>query len=415
MKKFIMLVLLLIQSAYFLCAQQTSNLPVIGSLAPNIHFATFDIHKKTLKSDSLSSFGGRLVILEFWATWCMPCLPAMEHLNKLEKQFKDKLTIISLTEEDTSIVNKFLKNKSLELIVGIDRDSSAFNRFDPQTIPHSVLINKDGYIIAITSPEEITGRKIQKIIDCEPPVFLEKTRLEENSKSNQTQQVKTNESNLNDIVFSVKIRKSYNNERTYSQFYPGEKYNYERMIASALSIFTLYEIGYQTPYNRIVLDMDNPQIYIGKNADKYYMDLIVDKRESKNFYKIWQECLNYAFHWKATWERRNKTVKILKSIHPDYLHPSQQDSTSFSFRGPEINAKKISIKKLCEYLENYSKCPVVDETSLKKKYDFNFQWRFSDPNSLNESLNKFGLKLIDGKRKVRLLVLSKNKYRDLVK
>lgn len=56
-------------------------------------------------------FAGRSVVLEFWATWCTPCVEAIPHLNSLaEKYAGDKLVFVSISDEKGEVVEKFMAN-----------------------------------------------------------------------------------------------------------------------------------------------------------------------------------------------------------------------------------------------------------------------------------------------------------------
>src|ERR1700679_2534416 len=73
------------------------------------------------KEVSWDKLKGKVVVLEFWATWCGPCIKAIPHLNDLAEQFKGKpVVFISVTSENEDVVRFFLKKHPMKTWVGLD-------------------------------------------------------------------------------------------------------------------------------------------------------------------------------------------------------------------------------------------------------------------------------------------------------
>ncbi|MEN8886059.1 MAG: TlpA disulfide reductase family protein, partial [Winogradskyella sp.] len=129
----------------------------IGKQAPEYTFT--NILNSTSKTITLKDFKGKTVILEFWATWCGPCIPAMKKLDSLQREFKGDLEIITISSEGKERLERFIKttNTSLRIV----SDTTHSNSFKYKVIPHSVILDKDGVVRAITSPENITSSVIK--------------------------------------------------------------------------------------------------------------------------------------------------------------------------------------------------------------------------------------------------------------
>ena len=89
MKKILLIALLLSNYAF----AQVKN----GEQVPDIEFK--QLLNSSLKTAKLSHFKGKIVFIEFWATWCSPCVAAMPHLQELQKKYKNQLQIITITSE----------------------------------------------------------------------------------------------------------------------------------------------------------------------------------------------------------------------------------------------------------------------------------------------------------------------------
>lgn len=126
----------------------------MGEQVPNLTFSLLSPDGTT--DITMESLRGKVVILEFWATFCGPCLPAMDHLALIQKKFPDDLVVIAVTDESRQKVVNFLNKRPSSLRMGLDLTGELNRLFYHQFMPHTILIGPDGIIKAITSPDEIT-------------------------------------------------------------------------------------------------------------------------------------------------------------------------------------------------------------------------------------------------------------------
>jgi thiol-disulfide isomerase/thioredoxin len=144
----------------------------IGQQAPDIKFS--GLLNAPKDETSLSELKGKIVILEFWATWCVPCLPAMDHLKELKDKFPGNLVVIGILYDKTERLERYIKNKPSSLWHIADPESR-FNEFFPhRSVPHSVIIDQSGKVVAITAPENITEKVISDLVRNQPVQLPEK-------------------------------------------------------------------------------------------------------------------------------------------------------------------------------------------------------------------------------------------------
>jgi len=113
--------------------------------APDFTFANVE----TGEEDSLSNYAGKVVILNFWATWCAPCLDEIPDLNRLQREYQDDLAIISISDEDPALLRAFedqlpLDTESRVLPFGTDLPQPFTGAFVIR--PASFVIDRDGVV-----------------------------------------------------------------------------------------------------------------------------------------------------------------------------------------------------------------------------------------------------------------------------
>jgi peroxiredoxin len=118
--------------------------PLLGQDAPA--FETTDVEGKPIDLKSL--LGKNVIMLDFWATWCGPCVQAMPEVDGVAKKFADKrLVFYGVNEgEDAETIKEFLKSSELEVPVALDQDQKIGEMYHVSGIPQTVLIGKDGKV-----------------------------------------------------------------------------------------------------------------------------------------------------------------------------------------------------------------------------------------------------------------------------
>lgn len=124
-----------------------------GEPVPMITFAP--ILNAPINTVSLNSLKGKMVLLDFWATWCGACIQAMPHLIQLQKTHVGQLQVITVSQESPQRIAQFLKARPSNLWFALDTAGLLARQFPHQLIPHTVLITPDGHLLAATSPRRL--------------------------------------------------------------------------------------------------------------------------------------------------------------------------------------------------------------------------------------------------------------------
>jgi thiol-disulfide isomerase/thioredoxin len=148
--------ILICLTATKLCAQAALTK---GDVVENIPI------KKVVNSiavlSSLESLPTKLTIVDFFGTWCVPCLRALPGLTALKNRYGPDLNIILVSNETEAQLKKFVQNKDrFPFPIIVDEENEWTTRFQPPSLPYTVVV-KDKKIIAITEAEKIDSTMVE--------------------------------------------------------------------------------------------------------------------------------------------------------------------------------------------------------------------------------------------------------------
>ncbi len=120
--------------------------PLLGESAPP--FETETLGGKALSGKDLA---GKVVVLDFWATWCAPCVASMPVLKEITDEFaeKDVVFLAINTGEEKEKIEEFLKKQKLDVDVLLDPEGKVADAFVVDAIPQTIVMGKDGTIESV--------------------------------------------------------------------------------------------------------------------------------------------------------------------------------------------------------------------------------------------------------------------------
>lgn len=133
-------------------ADETSVVTAMGLSQIKGAPALIDFEVKDLKGQSvkLSSFKGKVVLLNFWATWCPPCRQEMPSLEKLYQSMRGNQDFVIVTvdlQEEASVVKEFLSKNAYHFPVFLDATGAASGPYSVEAIPTTYVIDRAGRVI----------------------------------------------------------------------------------------------------------------------------------------------------------------------------------------------------------------------------------------------------------------------------
>jgi thiol-disulfide isomerase/thioredoxin len=136
-----------------------------GKPAPN-----FELPSDHDRSYSLDDFKGKVVYLDLWASWCVPCRQEMPSLKILHDKFKNdpRIAFVSIAVSDDKVKwEKALKEDQPSWIQLFDKDGKVKKAYAATFIPRFVLIDKQGKIVDFDSPSPSSGKVLEELLETE--------------------------------------------------------------------------------------------------------------------------------------------------------------------------------------------------------------------------------------------------------
>ena len=132
----------------------------IAEVAPD-----FTVHNGA-QAIQLSKFRGKVVLLNFWATWCAPCIDELPSLQRLQALRPDIQVVAVSIDDDADAYNKFLQQYSINLLNARDGTQGANLKYGSVRVPETFLIDRQGNIRRkFIGPQEWTNSEIMNYLD----------------------------------------------------------------------------------------------------------------------------------------------------------------------------------------------------------------------------------------------------------
>lgn len=436
----------LITLSLFICSNSGAQVfsASIGATCPDLEFTNV-INFKTTKA-KLSDFEGKLLILDFWATWCSPCVAAFPKINALQSKFNDQLQILPVTDQDEKTVTDFfakMKKETNNIIPpSVVGDKLLKKIFPHQEIPHYVWIDSKGKIVAITGGEEITEDNIKMFVNNENIRLSTKKDIIKNVNvdlpifslnipANINGQSHFELVDDNKILFQSSITKYIEGFHGYSKNEPN------RFTAVNTSIINLYKyaIGqFKVDFisnQRLSLKIKDSILLrnlTGVNARgnkfqdwakdyAFCYELRVPKNTTPEdkFNRMLQDLNNYfgnIFQIEGKLEKMKRKSLVLiklpnKKITPSNGIPEENyNAYYYSMKNQPLN---LFFTRMATYFFQNLDLPLINESNISENIDLELNCNMSNVSSINQALEKYGLKFIESEREVDMICIYSKK------
>ncbi|WP_421750665.1 TlpA family protein disulfide reductase [Croceimicrobium sp.] len=342
---------------------------------------------------SLSSQNKPLLI-DFWATWCAPCIPTLHKMEKWQVEFEGQMEFISVSADSKENLSRFLQSSPLSIPVVYDTTHREI--FPYRYVPHCVLIDAQGVVRAIGSSKKLNKELLQNLITGKDLGIIE----DENPTVSDHHLLKT----YQEKAFQYRLSSEQKGWSFKNEIQRDEEGRPKALDFRNVSLYRLLADVYQLSSVARIYSKEDVAAH-----RKYCFSLEQDPQYPLDLLEHAQAILNSHLEFEARWQAVvQDSVCVLEVLDSTKLPSiSIEEERYFEYRGPYYLGKKVTSYDLIKYLENEVQLPVKDKARLDYTFDMELNWSYGDGKTLNRELAKYGLviKWSEQPEEVKLLVL----------
>jgi thiol-disulfide isomerase/thioredoxin len=390
----------------------------VDQLCPNFVFDTLLNYKKGKLA--MADWKGKPVIIDFWATFCLPCITDIPKLESFKKRFGDSLQVLLVVTDGIEKAAQFYEtrkkaNKPLELPCAAS--TKAHDYFQVRTVSTYVWIDDKGYVKAVTDYSQLTEKNVADFVSKKD---IRLKQVETTAWADYKRYLVTiaNEMDSNNVLYNSSLTKYLKGVKGAYKYPP--KGVGTVIHATNAQLFGLYKIAFgdstgALPFGRIVIESAHPEkILSPKEVDyaawqldnTYCYELKVPKEKQADILKIMQEDLKRLFGYNAYEEYRTQKCWVLTA---DKNAPVQADSSAtpkMVYNGAGCSAINCPFAELFDMIHHYNQEKIIlDETGITGNVDVRLQVQMNDMDALKEALKQYGLHLESKDRSIKMLVI----------
>lgn len=391
----------------------------IGQQVPDITITNLhnykDAHGKPATTAKISDFKGKLLILDFWATWCSPCIAMIPKMDSLQKQFANQIQFLSVSYQSKKEVLPFLekleqqKKRHFDLPVVTD-DKELHKLFPHVSLPHYVWIGGDGRVAAITGYQQVNVKGIETVLSA-GSILQRKHDLKIAFDYTKPLLVNGNGGDGSKLVYHSLL----------TSYQPGlhSGYEYKGMrkgdIQAKITVKNYtYPLLFALAYggdkqffgkNRTLIKVKDSSglAYNGKgdlqlwrDANQFCYELILPEKFGQDAFQVMRKDMEMLFsNYTARVEKRMVLCWALQLISGTAQIASKGGTPQIALEPFGFKVRNISIDVLLAQLglkyQQKSAYPLVNQTNFKGRIDLTINADLSNIQLINEALKPFNL------------------------
>lgn len=337
----------------------------------------------------------KLIILDFWATWCVPCVKSLTQLDSASNVFGDDLAILASTYEEASVASQFLEKRNLKLTSANARSNELLKSFFPhRMVPHQVWIT-DGMVKAITGHPKNIVADIAAVLSGEAVDMEDKVDMID---YDYRQPIIPFTLRADELIVSHTTSGQLKGVGTMASSLMMD--NRHWITFSNYPLMRIYTQALGLPANRIIVDSARPELFVsnsGKNPNSIvcYQLIAPGHYTEKQINDYIVRSLNLDLNLCGKWDTIEMDCWVIRN-------PSEMSNNH------NVAQQEKQMVRLTDLLERYNKkiastaSPIyVNETTGKVLVKDDFSLRdLNDPKKMQHKLFPYGLHITAEKMKI---------------
>lgn len=378
------------------------------------------------KTMTLEAEKEKLILLDFWNTWCSACLKGFPKMEELQQQFGDRVKILPVTSQDRPTLEKFFATKNGQRFSGVQSIAGdlLFKKLFPHVgVPFIVWI-KDGKLVSATDSEQVIAENIHKVLGGENKALQTVVQMDR-ARPLMLDESFDRQRNVSLLNYSIFIKGSIPDIGSGGTFrYTADKRVKGRQFTNLPLMDLYYAVGYDLFKSMKVNETFNKKRMIVEVKDRvdldgvlladgtfdtrylYSYELVVpDERADFLYHDMLNDLNRYGPFTTSIEKRPVKCFVLRRTSGKDKLATQGGEPLSTFPRTPSI-LTNLPIKVMVNMLNGNSgiDLPVIDETGYTANVDVKVSGVRS-PDQLRKELANYDLDLVEAVKELDMMVI----------
>jgi len=328
-----------------------------------------------------------LIYVDFWATWCAPCIRSMPHTASLQNEFGQNVLFIYISNEPSGKIEKFMKKRNLHFFSGVDSTGHNIETFEVTTLPHSILIDNEGRVVWEGKPYEMNKKLLKN--------FVNLYKYEEGNVS----RIKEVKAEKNENVWDIYIYKDSKIKYIVGEDFPNEfsNNNNEYFISGSLKYFFSF-----------INNIPSYQIKSNIEIDKNYM-LSCKAENLKDFKKILNSFIQEVCGVSVLKTKIKKKVFLLNQVSTENyfninMYDFEKGNNTVLIDDMSVMIDNATVQEAISKLSSLSDQIFIFNGNDKNRYDWNLHYKHAT--STIEQLKELGFDILEKEKEIDFYILS---------